>query len=860
MKLQNEIYDVEGDIGLKTTKASLSEEDSHKLWAMIENPYKAPIPSIVREYVSNCFDSHAEAGVDDAVIVKLGRKDSIGFYISFTDVGVGLSPERMENVFLKIMKSTKENTDDAIGCFGLGSKSGLSYSPIFYINTHFDGVTYKYQYRKDSIAPTLDYKEEYKESGVRNGTTITIPIKNEIDLFQFAKACNNQLFYFKNVVINFEELQNVLTNYSYINFKEILEDDFKMYEGNTFKVRISRNDMYSKNTMSSLHIANGPVNYPIDYNNITIDSSLRNIPVALKFDIGELDIIQTREDVRYTEKTINAIQNKLIAFKNELLDLYGRDEIILCNSFKEYRLKSENNYTLILGKEGYTFKLNNSIFPRKKVKLKAFYNIDKNYHVPLNLVETIYSNYQIKGCIKHVNEGSVRLNSNFNRDLFCIYDSTGSYIREQYMYSNENLNSIFQHDEGCIGILFIKRDTKLSIKINKQLAVKDYNLGIGQSIALMQKNSERNLKDYKRILKLDDISKDKWRAIIKLYQALEVKLINKFLENPKVNNYEDIKLDKTWYDAYAKKHKKTSKSRDTTKHSYFLRRYNKWNTESDSLEDICKLKGLVIYTDKGNKDDLFKVSDNYFSYGSYIYPIALAPSNYEKLKKYVKENDLKNHYTMEEFNENKDNIKFKVLKDLYVYLIYLDKKEITDFLHTFKYSSKKSNIIKTLFPEIAEIYSKIQPVYDKIQSRFIKDKGFMSEFKEDLEGLKEYFNMKEYKLVNQVERLNEFLYSYGPILDVAAISKPTVYSTGFSTSNLFKLLALNLSLQKPLFANSFLDENLLRTPSKEEYEALVQLDTLQNSIIGDNKEATLTAMLINMYEIKNKLTITQWTF
>jgi hypothetical protein len=136
----------------------------------------------------------------------------------------------------------------------------------------------------------------------------------------------------------------------------------------------------------------------------------------------------------------------------------------------------------------------------------------------------------------------------------------------------------------------------------------------------------------------------------------------------------------------------------------------------------------------------------------------------------------------------------------------------------------------------------------------------MSQFKEDLEGLKEYFNMKEYKLVNQVERLNDFLYSYGPILDVAAISKSTVYSTGFSTSNLFKLLALNLSLQKPLFANSFLDENLLRTPSKEEYEALVQLDTLQNSIIGDDKEAILTAMLINMYEIKNKLTITQWTF
>ena len=128
---------------------------------------------IVREYVSNSFDAHAEADFiknndissirneysiyndvsdeeilklkshlevfdNDAVHVKIAKDDS-GWYWSTQDFGVGLSPSRVKDVFCSYLKSTKEDSDNVIGAFGIGSKSGLSYADIVYIQTRYNG-------------------------------------------------------------------------------------------------------------------------------------------------------------------------------------------------------------------------------------------------------------------------------------------------------------------------------------------------------------------------------------------------------------------------------------------------------------------------------------------------------------------------------------------------------------------------------------------------------------------------------------------------------------------------------------------------------------------------------------------------
>lgn len=80
--------------------------------------YSNPIHSIVREYMSNAWDSHIEAGCpDEPIVVRFSRIED-SYYIEFIDFGVGLSPERVKEVFTVYFESTKRDTNSQIGSFG----------------------------------------------------------------------------------------------------------------------------------------------------------------------------------------------------------------------------------------------------------------------------------------------------------------------------------------------------------------------------------------------------------------------------------------------------------------------------------------------------------------------------------------------------------------------------------------------------------------------------------------------------------------------------------------------------------------------------------------------------------------------
>ena len=170
MKLNKEKQiNFDSTMTLEGYDAKISQDDLHKLWDLLQNPYKNPIGAVVREYVSNSFDAHAEADfiknndlssirneysiyndVSDEDIIKLKKhlkifnndavhvkiaKDTGGWFWATEDFGVGLSPSRVKDVFCSYLKSTKEETDNVIGAFGIGSKSCLAYTDIVYIRT-----------------------------------------------------------------------------------------------------------------------------------------------------------------------------------------------------------------------------------------------------------------------------------------------------------------------------------------------------------------------------------------------------------------------------------------------------------------------------------------------------------------------------------------------------------------------------------------------------------------------------------------------------------------------------------------------------------------------------------------------------
>jgi len=314
---QLEQHNISGDFN--SIEAGMDNSSLPFILEMLsKNFYSNPIGSICREITSNCFDSHIEAGVDEPVIIKIDNDDE-GDYISFTDVGAGLSPERIKKIYMKYFTSTKRSTNDQIGGFGLGSKTPLSYQDYFYITTIFENIKYSYLFSKGQTLPTLDLLIE-QPIEQHNGTEIKIYIKNNNDKMRFKNELKSQLSYFDNVY--------------FINCG--IDNEYIIYENDLFKFR-------NKNQYSDeMHICFGKVSYPIDWNRININCV--DVPIGIKFSISELEVVPNREALLYTDKVTDLVRTRVLESIAKLKEIYIQQQNTYDNFFEWYKHKSKEKY------------------------------------------------------------------------------------------------------------------------------------------------------------------------------------------------------------------------------------------------------------------------------------------------------------------------------------------------------------------------------------------------------------------------------------------------------------------------------------------------------------------------------------
>lgn len=332
MKLNTQYSENDVDVlGIeKSQNFGFSKDAQEMVFTMFtKNIYSNPIGSVVREITSNCFDSHREAGVNMPVIVKLTKENSQA-YISFIDNGVGISRERMTNVYAQYFNSTKRNDNNQIGGFGIGGKTPLAYTESFFLITRFNGIQYTYTIRKGKASPVLDLLDKVKTKE-RNGTTIKIPVKGS-DISTFEREIVRQLYYFENVIFE--------------GFSTQVKNDYTIIEGKHF---LFRGHDYNNN----VHICLGRVAYPIDYNvfdNDDLDSDDWYVPIAIKLDIGEINVSASRESIEYNDSTKRLIKKKMELAKEELLTMLQNQHEKL-NTLEEFYQLENNPYLLILNEK-----------------------------------------------------------------------------------------------------------------------------------------------------------------------------------------------------------------------------------------------------------------------------------------------------------------------------------------------------------------------------------------------------------------------------------------------------------------------------------------------------------------------------
>jgi hypothetical protein len=148
--------------------------------------YKHSVRTLVQEYICNGRDAMREAGTWGKVPMKIGVPNNFERTFKVRDYGVGISPDRMANIFVNYGSSTKRNTNTQTGGFGIGAKSAFSYTDSFTVVSYYNKTKYTYlcYMTKEKGGCDLLSTEPTNEA---NGVEISVPVKPQ-SINEFAHA------------------------------------------------------------------------------------------------------------------------------------------------------------------------------------------------------------------------------------------------------------------------------------------------------------------------------------------------------------------------------------------------------------------------------------------------------------------------------------------------------------------------------------------------------------------------------------------------------------------------------------------------------------------------------------------------
>jgi len=148
--------------------------------------YSTPLQTLVGEYLCNARDACIEAGKDSSNIeVTLPTQLAPAFTVR--DYGVGMSDERVKEVFVRYGISTKRASNSQLGYFGIGAKSAWSYTDSFIVESFYGGIHRQYvaDIGQEQEGRLILYSESPTEQ--TNGVLIKIPVNpDDVPAFQMA--------------------------------------------------------------------------------------------------------------------------------------------------------------------------------------------------------------------------------------------------------------------------------------------------------------------------------------------------------------------------------------------------------------------------------------------------------------------------------------------------------------------------------------------------------------------------------------------------------------------------------------------------------------------------------------------------
>ncbi len=309
--------------------------------------YSDEILAVIREISANAYDAHVVTHQPQTPFI-IHVPNQLEPFFEVKDFGPGLSEDEIldpeHGIYTTYFASSKENSNDEIGCWGLGSKSPFTYTKQFTVESRQKGIRKVYNcYENEDGFP---HCTKFGETSTTepDGLTVNIPVKRE-DISKFIEKIKN-LFKWWKVIPTFVGQK--------IEIKEpkfsIIEKEYGILEGAEYN--------------SQATLVMGGIPYSIDSAKI---SNLKNLDrnqgeligrIVIFANIGDVEITLGRESLTYSanNKTEKYITNIAAKIEKELRQKFN-DLILKCKSLNEAK-KVAKDYCFSFS----TFVWNNKLY------------------------------------------------------------------------------------------------------------------------------------------------------------------------------------------------------------------------------------------------------------------------------------------------------------------------------------------------------------------------------------------------------------------------------------------------------------------------------------------------------------------
>lgn len=330
MKLQEKVNKIKRSESFKEGKFKIAA--TAKAFDVLSNSlYTNKIAAIIRELSCNAFDSHIDAK-KETVPFKVHLPNSQNREFKIRDFGTGIKEEDIYNIYTTYFTSTKTDSNDFVGCLGLGSKTPFSYTDNFTVTSYYLGKKYTYSAFKSETGEPSIVKMNEIDTDEPNGLEIQFAVRNE-DFSRFQREAARIYKWF--------ELKPDISG-AFVSIPKIIKES----KGNGWF--IERNSLHPAALMGNVlyKISVSEIKEQLEEEYVQL---LDEVRPTLIFPIGALDVAPSRETLDYKKRTIKALKKRIDNIKKDI-EKYVDKEIKKAESSWEAALQLQKLNSGELGK------------------------------------------------------------------------------------------------------------------------------------------------------------------------------------------------------------------------------------------------------------------------------------------------------------------------------------------------------------------------------------------------------------------------------------------------------------------------------------------------------------------------------